>query len=113
MKFYQNKNSGEIIGIENMREVIDIPTKQSVNCGYRDYSYHIVYDMICPNRLIPNGINSFCISHSFLTLNYKRINKNIAFSKYPIFKQYDYEDLEKEAIEKNKTTLEIIKQQTF
>lgn len=113
MKYYQNKTTGEIIGVENMREVIKSPTKQGDKLGYKGYSYAIVYDMICPNRLIGNGITSFCISHLHLIGNYKRINKNIALSKYPDFKQYGYEDLKKEAERLKCSTLEIIQSQTF
>lgn len=113
MKYYQNKKTGEIIGVENMRDVIDKPTEAQTKIGYIGYSYSVVYDMICPNKLLANGLKSFCISYRQLVFNYKRIKKEIALSKYPDFHQYNYDDLQKEAITKNCTTLEIIQKQTF
>lgn len=99
MKYYQNKTTGEIIGIENMREVIDHPTEQDIKLGYENHSYTVVYDMICPNHILGNGIDTFCVTHSYLTTNYRRIKKEIALTKYPNFKQYRYKDLQ---IEKEK-----------
>ncbi len=71
MKYYQNKISGSIIGIHNRREVIDEPTPEQTKIGYIGYSFSVIYDMICPNVLIPNGVKSFCITHTHLTKNYK------------------------------------------
>jgi hypothetical protein len=113
MKYYQNINTNEIIGIHNMREVIMEPNNNSIKSGYKDYSYSVVYDMVCPNRLIPNGIDSFCIEHVFLIKNYKRIKRELALEKYPLFKQYDYNDLKNEAEILNVSKLDIIKKQTF
>ncbi|MFW6219981.1 MAG: hypothetical protein ACOC33_04000 [bacterium] len=113
MKFYQNKKTGEIIGIENMRQLITHPTMMSEKLGYDGYSYNVVYDMICPNKILGRGIISYCISHTFLIKNYKRIRKEIAIEKYPEFKQYSYSDLLNESKQTGKDTLDIIKSQTF
>ena len=110
MNFYQNKKTGEIIGIENMREVIDHPTETSLSLGYKGYSYTVVYDMICPNNLLGNGITSYCITRSFLLSNYKRIKREIALAKYPEFKQYRYENLPNGTQEEK---LSVIMSQTF
>jgi hypothetical protein len=113
MKYYQNKETSEIIGVENMREVISFPNQQSMNLGYKGYSYEVVYDMICPNKILSNGITSFCVTHAFLITCYKRINKKLALSKYPEFKQYSYEDLVKESDASGLGGYEILKKQRF
>lgn len=113
MKYYQNKITGEIIGIENMREVISHPTEQSIKCGRTTYSYEVVYDMICPNKILGNGIVSHCITWSYLNTNYKRIRREIALEKHLNFKQYRHSDMVKEAKEKGTTGLEVLQQQTF
>lgn len=113
MKYYQNKTTGEIIGTQNMREVISHPTEQSLKLGFKGYSYEVVYDMICPNKILGNGIVSFCITHSYLRTNYKRIRREIALKKHPVFKQYRHEDLMKEAKETKKESLQILHEQTF
>ena len=113
MKFYQNKITKQIIGIKNMRELLTHPTDMSIKLGFKDYSYKVIYDAIYPNKLLGNGIVSFAIEHTFLTKNYKRIKKEIALNKYPNFKQYDYEDLVKEAKKKKISKLEVLKQQTI
>ena len=113
MKFYKNKKTGEIIGISNMRELITHPTEDSMNLGFHDYSYDVIYDMICPNKILGSGIVSYCISHTFLIKNYKRIRKDVALKKYPNFKQYGYKDLMEESKETKKPTIKIIRSQTF
>ena len=113
MKFYQNKTTGEIIGVENMRHLITHPTEISDKLGFKNHSYMIVYDMICPNNLLGRGITSFAIHHTYLTKNYKRIKREIALEKYPDFRQYNFEDLQKEAKEKNVKTIDILKAQQF
>jgi len=110
MKYYQNIHTKEIIGVGNMRDVISHPTEQSIKCGRKDYSYEVVYDMICPNKILGNGIDSYCITCSYLRKNYKRIKREIALNKYPEFKQYRYEDIPNETTEKR---LEILSSQTF
>jgi len=113
MKYYQNKTTNEIIGIKNMRHVISEPNEAQIKLGYIDHSYSVVYDMICPNHLIGNGFTSFCISYKHLSKSYKRINKKLALSKYPEFRQYGYDDLKKEANKLQCSTLDILKRQTF
>lgn len=113
MKYYQNKTTSEIVGIENMREVISFPTEQGREMGYRNYSYSVVYDMVCPNKILGNGITSFCITHGYLTANYKRISKKIALLKYPSFRQYRYEHLKEDAKKQGCATLEVIQKQRF
>lgn len=113
MKYYQNKITGEIIGIENMREVIKHPTEKSIALGFKDYSYEVVYDMICPNNILGEGIVSYCITWSYLNTNYKRIRREIALEKHPNFKQYRHKDMVKEAKERGITGLEVLQQQTF
>lgn len=113
MKYYQNKTTNEIIGIENMREVISFPTEAQTKLGFIDYSYQIVYDMICPNKLLGRGITSFCITHSYLKMNYKRIAISMALKIYPDFKQYCYNQLVIDAKEQGISRLEILKKQTF
>lgn len=113
MKYYQHKETGEIIGVQNMRHLITHPTTKSESLGYKGYSYAVVYDMICPNSLLPNGLTSFSIQHTFLTKNYKRIRKEIALAKYPDFRQYVYSDLERESQEKNIPKLDILKAQMY
>lgn len=110
MKFYRNKTTGEIIGVENMRQVIQHPTENSIALGYKGYSYEVVYDMICPNHLLGNGIVSYCITNAYLKDNYKRIKREIALEKYPDFKQYRHADLPNGTPEER---LEVIRNQTF
>lgn len=113
MKYYQNKTTSEIVGIENMREVISFPTPQGVKMGYKDHSYSVVYDMVCPNKILGNGITSFCIAHGYLTANYKRISKKVALLKYPDFEQYRHKHLKGDAEKQGCTTLEVIQKQRF
>jgi hypothetical protein len=113
MKYYKNKTTGEIIGIENIRDVISHPTEQSMKAGFKDHSYEVVYDMICPNNILGCGIVSYCITWSYLNTNYKRIRREIALEKHPNFKQYRHSDMIKEAKEKGITELEVLQQQTF
>ena len=113
MKYYINKTTGNIIGVTNMRQLITHPTEQATNLGYIGYSYKIVYDMVCPNVLLGNGITSFSISHTYLTKNYKRIKREIALEKYPEFNQYRHNDLVKEGEERNIDTIEILHEQVF
>lgn len=113
MKYYQNKISGNIIGTTNMRSVIKHPTEKSLALGFVDYSYEVVYDMICPNYLLGNGIKSFCITYSYLRENYKRIRREIALEKYPKFKQYDHSDMVKEAKLKGVNGIDILQAQKF
>lgn len=113
MKYYQNKTSKEIIGVENMRELITHPTEQSESLGYKGYSYKVIYDMICPNKILGNGIKTYCVTHSFLRENYKRINRKIALEKYPVFKQYRHKDLVEEGEKLGIDTLEVLHKQTF
>lgn len=113
MKYYQNKTTNEIIGIENMREVISLPTKNSIKYGFVNHSYEIVYDMICPNVLIQNGVTSFCITYKMLSRNYKRIKASIALEKYPVFKQYSYVEFDAEKKRLGISGFEILKKQTF
>ena len=113
MKYYQNKTTGEIIGICNMRDLISHPTEKSEKAGYNGYSYQVIYDMVCPNKLLGNGIVSYCITHSYLSENYKRINKKTALSKYPEFKQYKYSDLIDESEKTGVAKLDILQKQTF
>ena len=113
MKYYQNKTTGEIIGTTNMREVISHPTEQSIKSGRTYYSYEVVYDMICPNMILGEGIVSYCITWSYLNTNYKRIRREIALEKHPNFKQYRHSDMVEEAKQKGVTGLEILHAQTF
>ena len=113
MKYYQNKKTGEIIGVSNMREVISSPTEQTNKLGFKDYSYQVVYDMICPNKILGNGITSFCITYRFLSDNYKRINKKIALDKYPDFEQYRHKHLLKEVEQTGLSSIDILHKQTF
>lgn len=110
MKFYQNKITQEIIGVENMRELILHPTETSIKAGFKGYSYQVIYDMICPNKILGNGIVTFCITNSYLKENYKRIKREIAITKYPDFKQYRHSDLPNGTSEER---LAVIKSQTF
>jgi len=110
MKYYQNKTTNEIIGVDNMREVISHPTELSIKCGRKTYSYEVVYDMICPNHILGNGITSFCITYSFLKENYKRIKREIALNKYPEFKQYRHENIPNGTTEER---LAVLGSQTF
>ena len=113
MKFYQNKTTGEIIGTTNMREVIKEPTEQSLALGFKGYSYEVVYDMICPNMILGEGIVSYCITWKYLNKNYKRIRREIALEKHPNFKQYRHSDMVEEVKQKGVTGLEILNKQTF
>jgi hypothetical protein len=113
MKYYQNRNTEEIIGVENTRELITHSTEQSLSLGFKGYSCEVVYDMICPNKLLGNGIKTYCITHSFLKENYKRIKIEIALNKYPRFKQYRHKDLLEEGKKLNIDTLNVLKKQTF
>ncbi|MFK5981500.1 MAG: hypothetical protein QM499_01200 [Flavobacteriaceae bacterium] len=113
MKYYINKTSKEIIGIENMRELITHPTENSERLGFKGYSYKVIYDMICPNRLLGNGITTFSITHSFLTANYKRTNKKVALTTYPEFKQYRHANLMEESKVLKIDSLKILQAQTF
>lgn len=113
MKYYQNKTTGEIIGTTNMREVIKHPTEQSEKLGFRGYSYEVVYDMICPNKILGAGIVSYCITWKYLNENYKRIRREIALEKHPNFKQYRYSDMVLEAKQKGVDGIEILHAQTF
>jgi hypothetical protein len=110
MKFYQNIVTGEIIGVENMRELITHPTLASNNLGYNGYSYQVIYDMICPNHILGNGVDTFCITHSYLKQNYKRIKAEIAFNQYPNFKQYRHENIPQGTPEER---LAVLRKQTF
>ena len=65
----------------------------TIKLGRFDHSYTVVYDMICPNKILGNGIVSYCITHSYLQHNYKRIKKEIALTKYPQFEQYRHKHL--------------------
>ena len=103
MKYYQNKTTGEIIGVENLRELLTFPTEQSIQLGFKGYSRQSIVDVIMPNKLLGNGVKTYNMPFTFLKANYKRINKKIALAKYPNFHQYDYEDLQ---MEKAKTKLE-------
>lgn len=113
MKYYQNKVTEEIIGVENMRQLITHPTPKSEELGYRGYSYKVIYDMVHPNRILGNGIDTYCITHSYLKENYKRISKKIAIAKYPQFKQYRHVDLVLEAKKLNIPTIDVLHKQTF
>ena len=113
MKYYQNKETSEIIGITNMREVISLPTMRSATMGYVNHSYQVVYDMICPNKILGNGITSFCITHKFLSACYKRINKKLALNKYPEFEQYRHSHLLKESRATGVDSLKLLQKQTF
>lgn len=113
MKFYQNKTTGEIIGLENMRHLITHSTEQSESLGYENHSYNVIYDMIHPNKLLGNGIKSFSITHGYLRENYKRIKKQIAYDKYPNFRQYNYNDLIQESEKLGITRLEVLQKQTY
>jgi len=110
MKYYQNNVTDEIIGVENMRELISFPTDSSINAGYVGYSYTVIYDMICPNKILGNGIKTYCITWAYLKKYYRRINAKIALQKYPEFKQYRFADLPMVPQEER---LEIMGQQTF
>lgn len=96
-----------------MREVICHPTENSIKLGFKGYSYSVVYDMVCPNVILGEGIVSFCISYSYLRQNYKRIKREIALEKYPEFNQYRHIDLVKEGKKSNINTLEILHKQRF
>ena len=96
MKFYQNKNSGEIIATTMMVELLSPPSDHSKRLGFEGYSRQTAYKAIMPNFMLGSGIGSFVITNSLLNSSYKRINKKIALEKYPNFKQYVFADLEKE-----------------
>jgi len=113
MKYYINKTSGNIIGISNMREVIKHPTEKSLALGFKNYSYEVVYDMICPNYILGEGIKSFCITYRYLKDNYKRIKREIALEKYPEFNQYRHHNLIEEGKKRGIDTLKILQEQRF
>ena len=113
MKYYKNKKTNNIIGIKNQRHLITHPTEQSESLGFVGYSYTVIYDMICPNILLGNGITSFSISHTYLKENFKRIRREIALEKYPGFKQYDFNDLVKESEERGVDRLDILMEQDY
>jgi hypothetical protein len=58
-------------------------------------------------------LTSFSIEHTFLTKNYKRIRREIAFAKYPKFRQYTYQDLIDEAKLKKVDKLEVLENQEY
>jgi hypothetical protein len=113
MKYYQNKITKEIIGTTNMRTVIKEPTEQSIKMGITGYSYEVVYDMITPNKILGNGIVSYCITWKYLNKNYKRIKREIALEKHPDFRQYRHADMVIEAEVNGVEGLEILTKQTF
>lgn len=113
MKYYQNKTTGEIVGVENMRELIKHPTELSQSLGYKGYSYEVIYDMICPNKILGHGIVSYCVTYHYLKDNYKRINRNLALKKYPQFKQYRHSDMVIKAKERGIEGIEVLHEQTF
>lgn len=113
MKYYQNKQTNEIIGITNMRELITHPTEQSIRAGFKGYSYKVIYDMVCPNKFLGNGIVTYNITHGYLSTNYKRIKMQIALDKYPKFNQYRHSDLIREGKKLGIDTLEILHNQKF
>jgi len=113
MKFYQNKTTGEIIGVNNMRELLIEPTEQSITLGYRGYSYEVIYDAVYPNKILGHGITSYCVSHSFLKTNYKRINKEIALKKHPDFKQYRHVDMVAESKNLGIDGIDVLRKQTI
>jgi hypothetical protein len=113
MKFYKNIRNGEIIGVMNMRELISSPNENSIALGFKGYSRMTIYDVIHPNKMLGNGIVSFCITNSFLRENYIRVSKEIALSKYPIFKQYRHSDLVNESKERGIDSLNILMEQKF
>ena len=76
MKYYQNKTTGEIIGVENLRELIDFPTEMSINLGFKGYSRNSIVDVIMPNKILGNGIVSFTMSCSFLITYYGLVVAN-------------------------------------
>ena len=113
MKYYQNKTTGEIIGVENLRELLSFPTEQSISLGFKGYSRQSIVDVIMPNKILGQGIDTFSMSCTFLKENYKRISKKIALAKYPDFHQYRFEDLQFEKKIKEKTGIEILMNQTI
>jgi hypothetical protein len=113
MKFYQNKTTGEIIGVKEMLELIDHPTELSNRLGFNGYSRKTIYKAILPNKILGNGIDSFCISHTFLLKNYKRIRKEIAFDKYPNFEQYKHRHMVIEAERLGVDGFEVLTKQTI
>ena len=111
MKFYQNKNSGEIIATTMMVELLSPPTESSIKLGFEGYSRQTAYKAIMPNFMLGNGIGSFVITYSLLHSDYKRINKKIALEKYPNFKQYTFEDLINEHKKTGLSRIEILHKQ--
>lgn len=111
MKFYQNKTSGEIIGILEMVELLSPPTDLSKKLGFEGYSRQTAYKAIFPNFMLGRGIGFFVITNSLLINNYKRINKKLALSKYPNFKQYRFEDLVSESSNLGVDRLSVLRKQ--
>lgn len=105
MKYYQNRTTGEIIGAKNMREVIIEPTEESAKLGWVDYHFMVVADVIHPNKLLGNGIISYCMPVYLIKKWYKRIDKYKALRRYPIFQQYRFDDLSKVSQEERLTIL--------
>jgi len=113
MKFYQNRTSGEIIGIKEMLEIITHPTPTSKLLGYNGYSRETAFNAIYPNKILGNGIETFVITNSFLRANYKRINKKIALTKHSIFEQYRHKHMMSEVNELGVKGIDILRKQTI
>jgi len=105
IKYYQNKTTGEIIGVENMRVLITHPKNTT-----ESYTHQTIYDMICPNKILGNGFQTYCIEYSFLHQNYIAIKRTVALEKYPKFKQYRHNDIPDVSMNKR---FEILNSQSF
>jgi hypothetical protein len=75
MKYYQNKVSGEIIGVFNKREVISHPTEKSIKKGFKNFSTETVYDINFFNVMLGDGTDLYCITHSYLIRKYEELSK--------------------------------------
>lgn len=111
MRYYENKKTGEIMAsYHNLRDVI-LPTDNNhIKLGWVDYKIMVVTDVILPNKILGNGIITYCMPYTFIRDNYKRIKKAKAFERYPNLHQYTYQDLPKTTHDER---LEILKKQTL
>lgn len=112
MIFYINKQTNEIIGICGMLDLITSPTEQSIKLGYKGYASQVAYLAIYPNKILGNGILSYAITHKFLRENYKRIRKQLAYERYPNFKQYRHSDMVIEAKKLGVDGIDVLRKQT-
>jgi len=80
MKYYQNKNTGELLA--SLDELLDLQDPNQK--GHVDSLTRVVF----PNRQIGNGIKYQVLSYNDISNNFKRINIKLFFSLCPDFGQY-------------------------